>query len=137
MVDTPKSLFRKVERAIEAINSECAQLTEGRVTAPGSQVARLMAWLASEGTALTDVSRETVGVALDARHPAVVHRVLELRQQAAKSSVAKLERMIDVASNKDGRARHLLQFYGAGRTGRWAGTTSSCCAGSAPRSACR
>jgi len=109
------------ERAIEAINSECAQLTEGRVTAPGSQVARLMAWLASEGTALTDVSRETVGVALDARHPAVVHRVLELRQQAAKSSVAKLERMIDVASNKDGRARHLLQFYGAGRTGRWAG----------------
>jgi len=109
------------ERALEAINSECAQLTEGRVTAPGSQVARLMAWLASEGTALTDVSRETVGVALDARHPAVVHRVLELRQQAAKSSVAKLERMIDVASNKDGRARHLLQFYGAGRTGRWAG----------------
>jgi DNA polymerase len=40
---------------------------------------------------------------------------------AAKTSVAKIKRMVDWASSHDGRARNGLQFYGAGRTGRWAG----------------
>mgnify|MGYP001104340646 FL=1 len=44
---------------------------------------------------------------------------LEIRERLSKSSIAKYKKMIDVACS-DGRARGLLQFYGAG-TGRWAG----------------
>lgn len=45
---------------------------------------------------------------------------LEIRQQLSKTSISKYKKMIDVACS-DGRARGLLQFYGANRTGRWAG----------------
>lgn len=44
---------------------------------------------------------------------------LEIRQALSKTSIAKYQKMIDVA-NRDKRARGLFQFYGAG-TGRWAG----------------
>jgi len=49
-----------------------------------------------------------------------VRRVLEIRSEAAKSSLGKIDRMLAVRAG-DGRARGLLQYYGAGRTGRWAG----------------
>ena len=45
---------------------------------------------------------------------------LELRQELSKTSVAKYTKMNEVI-NSDGRARGLLQFFGANRTGRWAG----------------
>ena len=47
-------------------------------------------------------------------------QVLKLRQQAAKSSVSKYQAMMNCVC-KDGRARGMFQFYGANRTGRWAG----------------
>ena len=96
------------QRALGAINAECASLTSGAVTAPGSQVARLMAWLAENGCPLPDVSRETVSKALERRPADNTPRCATgagTRQEAAKSSVAKLERMLDVASTGDGRAR--------------------------------
>ncbi|QAA31225.1 DNA polymerase [Clostridium manihotivorum] len=49
-----------------------------------------------------------------------VVRILELRQLMAKTSTKKYEAMIK-ARRTDGRVRGLLQFYGANRTGRWAG----------------
>ena len=45
---------------------------------------------------------------------------LEVRQRLSKTSIAKYQKMLDVACS-DGRARGILQFYGASRTGRWAG----------------
>ena len=45
---------------------------------------------------------------------------LDVRQRLSKTSITKYKKMIDVAC-RDGRARGLLQFYGANRTGRWAG----------------
>ena len=47
-------------------------------------------------------------------------RVLQIRQELAKTSNKKWPAMLDCIS-ADGRARGLIQFYGAGRTGRWAG----------------
>ena len=73
---------------------------------------------------MPDLTKAEVAAAMNPKRlrlPPDVRRVLELRQLAAKASVAKLERMAGWASAKDGRARNLLQFYGAGRTGRWAG----------------
>jgi DNA polymerase len=102
------------------IDSECTKLTAGCVNSPGTQTMRLMDWLKFEKQPLPDVSKASVAEALEGVLPPHVRRVLELRQQAAKSSVAKLDRMQDVAGEGE-RARNLLQFYGAGRTGRWAG----------------
>lgn len=45
---------------------------------------------------------------------------LEIRQKLSKTSISKYKKMLEV-TNSDGRARGLLQFYGAGHTGRWAG----------------
>ncbi len=47
-------------------------------------------------------------------------RALEIRQLLSKTSISKYKKMLEVV-NSDGRARGLLQFYGAGHTGRWAG----------------
>jgi DNA polymerase len=97
-------------------------LTCGAVASPGTETAKLKAWLLTGGCDIVSLTKESVAAALDdplVEQPA--RRVLELRQMAAKSSVAKIVRMVDWASSHDGRARNGLQFYGAGRTGRWAG----------------
>lgn len=52
-------------------------------------------------------------------YPDIV-RILEIRQRLSKTSIAKYQKMLDVAC-QDNRARGILQFYGAARTGRWAG----------------
>ncbi len=49
-----------------------------------------------------------------------VHRMLEIRQELGKTSTKKYD-AIEAAVCEDGRVRGLLQFYGANRTGRWAG----------------
>ena len=49
-----------------------------------------------------------------------VLRALEIRQLLGKTSISKYKKMLEVV-NQDERARGLLQFYGAGHTGRWAG----------------
>ncbi len=50
-----------------------------------------------------------------------VKRLLNIRKRISKTSVKKYAKMIDSRSDKDGRIRGLFQFYGANRTGRWAG----------------
>lgn len=80
---------------------------------------QLRGWLADHGCDLPDLTKATVADAV-ARTEGTVHRVLELRQELSKSSVTKYRRMAAVAGT-DGRARGLTQYYGAGRTGRWAG----------------
>lgn len=80
---------------------------------------QLRGWLADHGCDLPDLTKATVADAV-AHTEGTVHRVLELRQELSKSSVTKYRRMAAVAGT-DGRARGLTQYYGAGRTGRWAG----------------
>ncbi len=109
-------------QAVVAVNSEATALTGGVVTSPGTQSARVLSWLsATQNVVLPDVAKLTVAKALAGFLPNDARRLLELRRDAAKASVAKLTSMLDVASPADQRARNLLQFYGAGRTGRWAG----------------
>jgi DNA polymerase len=108
--------------AVSAYNAECDMLTCGAVQRPGTEVAKLMDWLAHNGAPMKNLAKETVAKALEhPLMPGTARRVLELRQLVAKSSLAKIERMVAWASSHDGRARNTLQFYGAGRTGRWAG----------------
>lgn len=82
--------------------------------------AQLLSWLEGNGAKLPDLQKATVAEALKAPQPANVRRVLELRQALGKSSLKKYD-AIQAATGPDGRIRGTLQFYGATRTGRWAG----------------
>lgn len=85
---------------------------------PGSR-AQLLPWLHDQGAELKDLTKETVSKALKtAEGP--VREVLDIQQQLAKASVSKYE-ALERATCHDGRIRGTLQYYGAGRTGRWAG----------------
>lgn len=84
--------------------------------APG----QLRAWLADNGADLPDLRKETVAEALKQPQAAKARQVLELRQELGKSSLKKYD-AIQAATGPDGRIRGTLQFYGATRTGRWAG----------------
>ncbi|WP_077320773.1 DNA polymerase [Bifidobacterium breve] len=85
---------------------------------PNSPI-QLKQWLASRGCALESLAKAEVDAALD-NATGTVKEVLKLRGDLAKSSVKKYVAMHNVAGS-DGRARGLIQFYGAGRTGRFAG----------------
>jgi DNA polymerase len=106
------------------LNQEIARLTKGAVTTT-TQHARLIAWLRREGGyPLTDLKKDTLKEFIGSSDfydmTAEGQRVLELRAEAAKTSTAKLNRM-EHFTQRDGRARHLVQYGGAVRTLRWAG----------------
>ena len=86
---------------------------------PGSR-AQLLGWLHNRGIELPGLTKEDVTHALAGELPSDVRRVLELRQQLGKTSNTKYE-TIAASAGPDHRVRGTLQFYGANRTGRWAG----------------
>ena len=86
---------------------------------PGSR-AQLLGWLHNRGVELPGLTKEDVTHALAGELPSDVRRVLELRRQLGKTSNTKYE-TIAASAGPDHRVRGTLQFYGANRTGRWAG----------------
>lgn len=85
-----------------------------------NSVAQLKEWLEGVGVYCDSLSKATVAELLAKLPDPTTRRVLELRQQLGKTSTKKYEAMIKTAG-QDSRVRGLLQYYGAGRTGRWAG----------------
>lgn len=81
---------------------------------------QLSAWLEDNGVLVENLQKATVTELLEGEIPDTVRRVLEIRQQLGKTSIKKYEAM-DTAKCKDNRIRGLTQYYGANRTGRWAG----------------
>lgn len=81
---------------------------------------QLLGWLEDRGVNCGNLQKETVSDALAGELPEDARRVLEIRQQLGKTSIKKYVTM-DTAMCTDGRIRGLTQFYGANRTGRWAG----------------
>ena len=87
-----------------------------------NSVKQLAQWLEAEtGEEVSSLRKETVAALLgrDANSEAV-QRMLEIRQELGKSSTKKYDAIQNCVC-PDGRVRGLLQFYGANRTGRWAG----------------
>ena len=101
----------------EEQTAECKTLTG--LANPGSR-AQLLSWLHNRGIELPGLTKEDVTHALAGELPSDVRRVLELRQQLGKTSNTKYE-TIAASAGPDHRVRGTLQFYGANRTGRWAG----------------
>lgn len=86
-----------------------------------SSVAQLKQWIESvTGVEVKSLAKDNVSSLLEEFKNEDVKRVLELRQKASKTSIKKYEAMQRCAYRGD-RAKGLLQFYGANRTGRWAG----------------
>ena len=102
------------------------QLTDEAVTLSGldnpNSVKQLMQWLEEElDEELTDLRKDTVSRLLNGNLTNdTARRMLEIRQELGKTSTKKYN-AIEAAVCADGRVRGLLQFYGANRTGRWAG----------------
>lgn len=84
-----------------------------------NSVAQMKEWLAAKGIDTDSLDKKAV-IDLLKTVPTDVADVLTLRQQLAKSSVKKYQAMQNAVCS-DGRARGMFQFYGANRSGRWAG----------------
>ena len=115
-----------VSGAIRCSEEVNAELLSEAVSITGLEnpksVAQLKKWLEAEtDTEIKSLNKADVENMLGGGIPQEnVRRVLQLRQELSKSSVKKYAAM-ENAVCADGRARGLIQFYGANRTGRWAG----------------
>lgn len=104
------------ERSKNDISAQMKDMTD--IDNPNS-VTQMKAWLSVQGIETDTLGKKAVAELIkDA--PEDLAQVLSLRQQLAKSSVKKYQAMENAACN-DTRARGMFQFYGANRTGRWAG----------------
>ena len=107
--------------AVDAIFAQAACQRAKELTGlenPGS-VNQLKAWLADQDMPMESLSRKIVQEKA-AQTDGIVAELLNLRLELSKTSVKKYEAMARCVC-KDGRVHGLLQFYGANRTGRWAG----------------
>ena len=84
-----------------------------------NSVQQMKQWLSDNGLEMESLGKKEVAEVLNTA-PEPLKTVLTLRQQLAKSSVKKYQAM-ENAVCRDGRARGMFQFYGANRSGRWAG----------------
>ena len=84
-----------------------------------NSILQMIDWLREHGVTTDSLDKKAVKELLQTVDEKTA-QVLKLRQQAAKSSVSKYQAMMNCVC-KDDRARGMFQFYGANRTGRWAG----------------
>lgn len=94
-----------------------------------NSVQQLCRWLAKKGVDVTDPETDKPSLTKAKVKELLsqedldpdVRRVLEIRQETGKASIKKFQTMLDMTTPQDPRARGILSFYGAPRTGRWAG----------------
>lgn len=105
-------------RTTERLTDEAVKLTGLDNPNSGKQ---LTAWLSERtGADVDNIRKDTVSSMLKEDYSPDVHRMLKIRQELGKTSTKKYD-AIRKCVCPDGRVRGLLQFYGANRTGRWAG----------------
>lgn len=118
-IDFCEKAAKVVEMALARADKEMAKVTGGAVT-KCSQVQALRRWLQDEHFLPIDglAADQLVDLLVRDDLDDAVRRALELRQEAAKTSTAKLK-AVRIRANADGRMRGNLQYHGA-NTGRWA-----------------
>lgn len=115
-----------VHGAIELGNTIRSELTDEAVALSGlhnpNSVKQLSEWLSkATGEEVTNLRKDTVSAMLSRENNSTeVKRMLKIRQELGKTSTKKYD-AIETAVCSDSRVRGLLQYYGANRTGRWAG----------------
>lgn len=117
-VHTARNMNAAVAAKQAELNTEIRRLTGDGVLSYNAS-AQLKKWLSSQGVDKESVAKAEVAEMLNNINiPEHVKEVLKIRQEAAKSSTAKIESMLNHQS--EGRARNLFAYHGA-NTGRWAG----------------
>ena len=113
-----------IEGALYIDQISAQRLTDEAISLTGLQnpnsTAQLLQWLRDSGTEADNLQKATVAELLSRINPNKVRRMLEIRQQLGKTSIKKYVAM-DTARGEGDRVRGLTQYYGANRTGRWAG----------------
>ena len=113
-----------VEKIVRHDEQNRARLQEEAKEITGLQnpnsLQQLKTWLASQGITADQLRKDDVDRLLGEDLPDNVRRVLEIRTALGKTSVKKYKAMLS-ATCRDERLRGILQFYGANRSGRWAG----------------
>ena len=104
------------ERSKALLSAKMQELTT--LENPNS-VQQMKQWLSENGLETDTLGKKAISELLKTASPQLAE-VLELRQQLAKSSVKKYQAMKNAVCS-DGRAHGMFQFYGANRSGRWAG----------------
>ena len=110
-----------VDATVDELNREMREVTDDAVGAC-TNVGQLTAWLRDQGIKTNTVAKAALPELLYEAEVSLAgnaYRALELRQEAARSSTAKLKAMLSVAGD-DERARGLFQYHAA-TTGRWGG----------------
>jgi DNA polymerase len=121
----------KVDRELVNAAIECDAIFKERLTAEAVRLTgldnpnsrnQLLAWLqeAEDDDTIVDLTKKSVPKILESTDSEVTRQVLALRQELSKTSVSKFHAMAR-AMCADDCVRGLTQFYGANRTGRWAG----------------
>lgn len=109
--------------AIDSHSTECLTAEAFRITglANPNSATQLQQWLSGKDVDVPNLQKATVEEYLQREDlPDDARKILEIRQQLGKTSIKKYVAM-DTAKGADDRVRGLTQFYGANRTGRWAG----------------
>lgn len=117
-ISAAKKAMALVEFEQDRLNKEMNRLTGGEVKTCTANLS-LASWIREQGVPTEGVAKDDVNKLLSQEIPAKVRMALRLRQEAAKSSTAKLKAML-VRADENGRIRGIFQYHGAG-TGRWAG----------------
>lgn len=116
-----RGAVRAAGKAKEQLANRSAVLTEGAVASTTQRDALLEHVLEAYGVHLPDMQMDTLERRIaDPNLPEQLKELLSVRLQATSTSVKKYETLLKAVSS-DGRLRGLLQFCGAGRTGRWSG----------------
>lgn len=117
--------FDLIEGALYCSESITEELMSEAIRLSGLEnpksVKQLRKWLEEEtGEEVENLQKGTVSKLIDTTDSNTARRMLEIRQELSKTSVKKYTAMKEAICD-DGKVRGLLQFYGANRTGRWAG----------------
>ncbi|APC84550.1 DNA polymerase [Clostridium botulinum] len=114
-----------VENAIKCDESYQERLKEEAINLTGlnnpNSPTQLKKWISERvGHEVTSLTKDSIPILIEESKDKNVKKILELRQLMAKTSIKKYQTMLNARCD-DERVRGLLQFYGANRTGRWAG----------------
>lgn len=108
-----------VSETVKRLDKEMRQVTDGEVRGV-SNVTELIAFVRKRGIETNSIAKdELINLLIRDDLPADVYRALQIRQEGAKASTAKINAML-ARRQTDGRARGTLQYHAAG-TGRWGG----------------
>lgn len=113
------------KNAVE-MNAECsvnlrAEMKELTGLENPNSVPQLIKWLSNAmGKEIKSVAKDLIPALITEAGEGTVKKVLELRQKTSRTSIKKYQAMLNCVCS-DGKVRGMFQFYGANRTGRWAG----------------